>query len=47
MINRTKEQRQTEIKPILKKLNELHLKPNIDGINFESMHPILAPHNSM
>jgi hypothetical protein len=32
MIKRTKEQRQNEIKPILKKLNELHLKPNIDGI---------------
>jgi len=32
MIKRTKEQRQNEIKPILKKLNELHLKPTIDGI---------------
>ena len=32
MIKRTKEQRQNEIKPILKKLNELHLKPNINGI---------------
>lgn len=32
MIKRTKEQRQTEIKPILKKLNELRIKPNIDGI---------------
>ena len=32
MIKRTKEQRQTEIRPILKKLNELRLKPNIDGI---------------
>ncbi len=32
MIKRTKEQRQNEIKPILKKLNELHLKTNIDGI---------------
>ena len=32
MNKRTKEQRQNEIKPILKKLNELHLKPTIDGI---------------
>jgi len=32
MIKRSKEQRQNEIKPILKKLNELHLKPNIDCI---------------
>jgi hypothetical protein len=32
MIKKTKEQRQNEIKPVLKKLNELRLKPNIDGI---------------
>ena len=32
MIKRTKEQRQNEIKSLLKKLNELHLKPTIDSI---------------
>ena len=32
MITRTKAERQTEIRPIIKKLNEIHLKPNIDGI---------------
>ena len=32
MIKRTKEQRQTEIRTIIKKLNELHLNTGYDGI---------------
>ena len=32
MIKRTKEQRQTEIRIIIKKLNELHLNTGYDGI---------------
>jgi hypothetical protein len=39
MIKRTKEQRQNEIKTIIKKLNELHLNTNYDGIKtlFQNM----------
>ena len=32
MIKRTKEQRQNEVKTIIKKLNELHLNTSYDGI---------------
>jgi len=32
MLSRTKEQRQNEIKTIIKKLNELHLNTSYDGI---------------
>jgi hypothetical protein len=32
IIKRTKQQRQNEIKPIIKKLNELHLNTSYDGI---------------
>ena len=32
MIKRTKEQRQSEIRTIVKKLNELHLNTSYDGI---------------
>ena len=39
MIKRTKEQRQNEVKTIIKKLNELHLNTSYDGIKtlFQSM----------
>jgi hypothetical protein len=40
MITRTKEQRQTEIKIIIKKLNELHLNTSYNGIKllFKSLN---------
>jgi hypothetical protein len=39
MIKRTKEQRQNEVKTIIKKLNELHLNTSYDGIKtlFQNM----------
>jgi hypothetical protein len=39
MIKRTKEQRQNEVKTIIKKLNELHLTTTYDGIKtlFQSL----------
>jgi len=39
MNNRTKEQKQNEIKTIIKKLNELHLNTSYDGIKtlFQNM----------
>jgi hypothetical protein len=39
MITRTKEQRQNEVKIIIKKLNELHLNTSYDGIKtlFQNM----------
>jgi hypothetical protein len=39
MISRTKEQKQTEIKPIIKKLNELHLNTSYESIKtlFQNM----------
>jgi hypothetical protein len=39
IINRTKEQRQNEVKTIIKKLNELHLNTSYDGIKslFQNM----------
>jgi hypothetical protein len=39
MIKRTKEQRQNEVKTIIKKLNELHLNTSYDGIKtlFQSL----------
>jgi hypothetical protein len=38
MIKRTKEQRQNEVKKIIKKLNELHLNTSYDGIKTLFQH---------
>ena len=38
MIKRTKEQRQNEVKTIIKKLNELHLNTSYDGIKTLFQH---------
>ena len=49
MIIRTKEQRQNEIKTIIKKLNELHLNNSYDGIRllFQNMKEYLNSENSI
>ena len=46
-IIRTKEQRQNEIKTIIKKLNELHLNTSYDGIKtlFKNMKEYLISEN--
>jgi len=48
MIKRTKEQRQNEIKTIIKKLNELHLNTSYDGIKtlFQNMKQYVDSSNS-
>jgi len=47
IIIRTKEQRQNEIKTIIKKLNELHLNTSYDGIKtlFQNMKEYLISEN--
>ena len=49
MIIRTKEQRQNEVKTIIKKLNELHLNTSYDGIKilFQNMKDYLNSENSI
>ena len=48
MIKRTKEQRQNEVKIILKKLNELHLNIRYDGIKqlFQNMKQYIDNSNN-
>ena len=47
MIKRTKEQRQNEVKIIIKKLTELHLNNSYDGIKtlFQNMKEYLSSEN--
>ena len=49
IIIRTKEQRQNEVKIIIKKLNELHLNTSYDGIKtlFQNMKEYLISENSI
>ena len=48
IIKRTKQQRQNEIKPIIKKLNELHLNTSYDGIKilFKNMKQYIDNSNN-
>jgi len=49
MVKRTKEQRQNEVKIIIKKLNELHLNTSYDCIKklFQNMKEYLISENSI